>query len=185
MATEFDLNNSGAVGQDDVEFLVENIIGTFMGDANLDGKVNAMDLNQVGINWQRMDGAGWENGDFTGNGAVNAQDLNLIGINWRAGEAAVAAAHDRVPRAPLAAVHHAPVAVVDAAISQVAMAEHLGDRGVQLLSSDEVSGVNDFKPSRSRYDRGSFRRDSVQRDRPLGRNDDVETKLVDDLFAGL
>ncbi|MHC5112596.1 MAG: lamin tail domain-containing protein, partial [Planctomycetota bacterium] len=97
MASQYDLNNSGTVDQADVEFLVENIIGTFMGDANLDGKVDAMDLNQVGINWQRMDGAGWSNGDFTGDGAVSAQDLNLIGINWRNGEAA--AAHGRAPRA--------------------------------------------------------------------------------------
>jgi hypothetical protein len=91
MASEFDLNDSGDVNQDDVVFLVENIIGTSMGDANLDGKVDAMDLNQVGINWQRMDGAGWSNGDFTGDGAVTAQDLDEIGINWLSGEAAAAA----------------------------------------------------------------------------------------------
>ena len=44
------MDASGTVNQDDVVFLVENVLRTFMGDATLDGKVDAMDLNRVGIN---------------------------------------------------------------------------------------------------------------------------------------
>jgi hypothetical protein len=185
MAAEFDLNNSGAVDQNDVEFLVENIIGTFMGDANLDGKVNAMDLNQVGINWQRMDGAGWENGDFTGDGAVNAQDLNVIGINWRNGEAAPAAAQ-RVPRAPLAAAaQRVAVAVVDLAIDHVAAEARVADRDPTASTSDSVSIKYGFEFSRSRYQASRSRRDTVRSDEGSVQVDDSEVQLVDDLFAGL
>jgi hypothetical protein len=183
MASEFDLNNSGEVDQDDVVFLVENIIGTSMGDANLDGKVDSTDLNQVGINWRRMDGAGWGNGDFTGDGAVDSADLNVIGINWRSG-AAAAAAHGRAPRAPLAAGHQAPIAIVDEAIDQVGSEGRAADRDA-LLPPDDSKVEYGFELSRSRYDASSFRRDSVRRDDGLTQVEDDETKLVDDLFARL
>jgi hypothetical protein len=100
----YDVDNSGMVDQGDVEHLVENILGTFFGDANLDRTVDARDLNAIGIHWQDS-GAGWEDGDFTGEGNVNAGDLNLLALNWRKTAAAAAA---RVPRAPLAAAIGAP-----------------------------------------------------------------------------
>ena len=179
MASEFDLNDSGDVNQDDVVFLVENIIGTSMGDANLDGKVDSMDLNQVGINWRRMDGAGWGNGDFTGDGAVNAMDLNVIGVNWRNG--AAAAAHGRAPRAPLAAAaQQAPVAIVDEAIDQVGTEGRAADRDALRLPSGDSRVEYGFEVKRSRYDASSFRRDDG-----LAQAEDDETKLVDDLFATL
>lgn len=59
------------------------------GDANEDGRVNAQDLNVVGINWQSS-GNSWAEGDFTGDGVVDAQDLNVVGINWQTGVAAAA-----------------------------------------------------------------------------------------------
>lgn len=54
------------------------------GDANMDGAVDARDLNQLGIHWQQ-DVAGWEQGDFTGDGFVDAQDLNELAVNWQSG----------------------------------------------------------------------------------------------------
>lgn len=45
----FDVNSSGGVNSDDVSHLVENILGTCMGDANLGHSINAADLNQVGL----------------------------------------------------------------------------------------------------------------------------------------
>ncbi len=70
--------------RDDVAYLVENVLGTNMGDANLDGVVDVTDLNQVGLNWLSSDCSGWANGDFTGDGIVDAADLNIVGINWLA-----------------------------------------------------------------------------------------------------
>jgi hypothetical protein len=119
MAEEFDLNNSGAVDSDDATFLVENILGTFLGDANLDGRIDAMDLNQVGIHWRSQTGMGWADGDFTGDGAVDARDLNLVGLNWRRGVVGAAIASRREPRAPLAAWQAVHAAVVDTAIERV------------------------------------------------------------------
>jgi hypothetical protein len=185
MSAEFDLNNSGEVDQADVQFLVENIIGTFMGDANLDGKVDAADLDQVGINWQRMDGAGWSDGDFTGDGTVNAQDLNVIGINWRSGEAAAAVAHARLPRAPLAAVYPATIAIVDVAIDHVATEGRLADQDAAKLPAGNSSVEYGFEVKRWPYDAASFRRDSVQSDEALGQHEYNDVKLVDELFSKL
>ena len=60
------------------------------GDINMDGRVDATDLNIIGLNWQ-MDGKTAEEGDLTGDGVVNAADLNILGLNWQAGAAAPAA----------------------------------------------------------------------------------------------
>ena len=77
-----DLNGDGYVDRDDHATLVQDILGTNYGDANLDGNVNAADLNIVGLNWQTPTG-GWSNGDFNCDGKVDAADLNLLGLNWR------------------------------------------------------------------------------------------------------
>ena len=60
------------------------------GDANEDGKVDAADLNAIGLNWQ-MSGKTRSDGDFNDDGEVNAADLNILALNWQfgVGEAAV------------------------------------------------------------------------------------------------
>lgn len=59
------------------------------GDANLDGTVDATDLNAVGLNWQQSV-SGWTAGDFTADGVVDASDLNDVGLNWQQANAAAA-----------------------------------------------------------------------------------------------
>lgn len=67
---------------------------TVSGDANLDGLVNALDLNEVGINWQQAGPEfSWAQGDFTCDGTIDASDLNEVGINWQFGVAAPAAVY--------------------------------------------------------------------------------------------
>lgn len=93
----FDLDGSGTVDDADIaDWLVsagnENIGRAYLGgDANLDGFINALDLNAVGVNWQSTTATSWIEGDFDGNGSVTAEDLNILGINWQqtAGAAAV------------------------------------------------------------------------------------------------
>ncbi len=84
---KFDLDGSGDVSDADVTYLVERVLGTFLGDANLDGVVNVRDLNVIGVGWQ-SNVSGWAQGDFDGNGSVDASDLNDVGVNWQKGVAA-------------------------------------------------------------------------------------------------
>jgi hypothetical protein len=57
---------------------------TYIGDANLDGKVNSTDLAMLSANWVQS-GKGWHQGDFDYNGKVNLLDLILFVNNWQAG----------------------------------------------------------------------------------------------------
>ena len=53
------------------------------GDSNLDGAVDAADLNELALNWRQDDASSWSAGDFTADGRVNALDLNELALNWR------------------------------------------------------------------------------------------------------
>jgi hypothetical protein len=53
------------------------------GDATLDGKVDAFDLNVLAAHWQQQSSALWIAGDFTGDGKVDAFDLNALAANWQ------------------------------------------------------------------------------------------------------
>ena len=84
-----DLDGDGAVSDADLTLWLSqageaNIgadISYLAGDANLDGIVNATDLNALAVNW--LGEAPWSGGDFTADGDVEAADLNLLGINWQ------------------------------------------------------------------------------------------------------
>jgi hypothetical protein len=89
---QFDLDSNGIVDADDRIFWITDIKDTFLGDANLDGKVNAADLNTLALSWQSTAATSWSQGDFNGDGNVNASDLNGLALNWRNGVAAAASA---------------------------------------------------------------------------------------------
>jgi hypothetical protein len=61
--------------------IVLNSNGWRRGDVDLNGVVDAADLNTLGINWYQ-EGKGWADGDFNGDGIVNASDLNDLGISF-------------------------------------------------------------------------------------------------------
>ncbi len=95
----FDLNGDSVVDDLDRDaWLAEagpgnGFTGPYLvGDANLDGGVNAQDLNALGLTWQ-SDNNNWTNGNFTG-GGTNSGDLNALALNW---QQSVPAAAQAVP----------------------------------------------------------------------------------------
>jgi hypothetical protein len=98
-----DINRDGLISKADRDnwlskAATENGKGApyLLGDANLDGSVDALDLNELGQRWRQQDNQ-WSHGDFTADGVVNALDLNEMGQNWRATIPMTAAAAASVP----------------------------------------------------------------------------------------
>jgi hypothetical protein len=55
---------------------------TYSGDANLDGKVNALDFNAVATNFGSATGRIWFQGDFNYDGKANTLDFNALANNF-------------------------------------------------------------------------------------------------------
>ena len=56
-----------------------------VGDSDLDGDVDSVDLNSVGVSWQDATETRWSQGNFVTNEGqgVDSNDLNGVGINWQ------------------------------------------------------------------------------------------------------
>lgn len=85
----FDLNDDGLVDTNDRDHWLSAaasekgfVFPFLLGDANLDGSVNAADLNQLGQNWLTSPNT-WQLGNFTADGRIDANDLNELGQNWQ------------------------------------------------------------------------------------------------------
>lgn len=72
---------------DDIADLVQNILGTDFGDANLDGEIDDSDLLVVLNGFGRS--TGWAGGDFNGDGIADIQDFNTAVRNFTATESAI------------------------------------------------------------------------------------------------
>lgn len=74
-----DLDENGAVEHDDFLFLVEDLLASGPGDANLDQAFNSSDLVQVFQRGQYEDGvagnSGWADGDWNCDGEFSSSDL--------------------------------------------------------------------------------------------------------------
>ncbi len=55
---------------------------TYLGDTNLDGKVNAMDFNAVATNFGSGPGKFWVEGDFNYDGTTNTADFTQLAMNF-------------------------------------------------------------------------------------------------------
>lgn len=98
----FDLNSDGIVDSVDVSVWLNDAgqknLGApyLLGDATLDGVVDAQDLNRIGENWLTSS-AKWSTGDFHSDGLVDVLDLNKIGENWLASTLSEASEQASVP----------------------------------------------------------------------------------------
>ena len=79
----FDFDENGVLSHGDL-FAAISRSGFKSGDANFDGEVDRLDMNQVGLNWQQSV-TSYCQGDFDYNGFVDAADKGHIGINWQIG----------------------------------------------------------------------------------------------------
>ena len=105
-----DLNQDGVVDMQDVDLLVQDILGTQYGDATLDGVVDGQDFGSWNTNRFQTD-LGWAHGDFTCDGNVDGSDFNRWNENRFAAAPAARQAHGREPRAAAAATVATPAAV--------------------------------------------------------------------------
>lgn len=69
----FNIAGDAEVDASDRIFWVENLKGTFLGDANLDGKVDFFDFIDLANGFNKP--GGWANGDFNGNQMVDFLDF--------------------------------------------------------------------------------------------------------------
>jgi len=80
----FDMNGSSTVDPTDVDYLVQNILGTNYGDTDLDNDVDTRDLTTGIINFTGAGGVGkrWSHGDTDGDGDVDTGDLTTSIIRF-------------------------------------------------------------------------------------------------------
>ncbi|MEO0586271.1 MAG: M14 family zinc carboxypeptidase [Planctomycetota bacterium] len=71
---DFDLTGNGVTNTADVNEMIQNILETAFGDANLDQKVDTSDLAILAGNFSQSVSS-WAQADFNGDGVVNTADL--------------------------------------------------------------------------------------------------------------
>lgn len=75
-----DLNRDGTLDDDDLDFLIVDILGTLRGDTNLDGRVEFADFLVLSRNFSGT--GGWGDGDFDGDGRVLFSDFLVLSRNF-------------------------------------------------------------------------------------------------------
>lgn len=79
--TQFDLDESGDTNFEDLRFMIDQVIRSYFGDANLDGEFNTSDFILVFQENEYEDGipgnSTWSTGDWNGNGDFETGDFIL------------------------------------------------------------------------------------------------------------
>ncbi|MFT3686594.1 MAG: GC-type dockerin domain-anchored protein [Phycisphaerales bacterium] len=83
-----DMNGDMQIDIQDVQEIVVNILGTTMGDVNLDGSQNQADADIITAN-MGLTNATWQQGDLDGDGVVTAQDMSVYLGRTKCGRADV------------------------------------------------------------------------------------------------
>jgi len=88
----YDLDNDGDADADDLDYMITTCLqwanaaaagyGTFAGDFNLDGTVNAGDLALLATNYGQPGSWGFAQGDANGDSMIDAGDLAALATNY-------------------------------------------------------------------------------------------------------
>src|SRR5262249_42229280 len=76
----YDIDGDGQTNRADADMLVQTILNTRYGDANLDHRVNALDFSTIASNFGQS--GGWAQGDFNGDGLINSLDFTALAGNF-------------------------------------------------------------------------------------------------------
>jgi glycosidase len=90
---ENDLNSDGLVNAADVQTLVEQVLRTNFGDADLDGQVGFVDFQRLELGFGQSNGS-WQYGDFNGDNRVTFADFLILREHYGAPTPSDAAALD-------------------------------------------------------------------------------------------
>lgn len=78
--SQYDLDGVNGVDGGDLSFMIETVLGTASGDANLDNAVDLLDLSALASNFE--DVAGWAGGNFNTDTVVDLLDLSVLASNF-------------------------------------------------------------------------------------------------------
>ncbi len=78
----FDFDSDGDADMDDVALMLTQAHDTHIGDANLDGVVDEIDLGLISSNWRTPTVGGWGVGDIDGSGVIDGIDLWWVSRHW-------------------------------------------------------------------------------------------------------
>lgn len=77
---QFDIDGNALVNKDDVAFVVEAVVDSQFGDADLDGDVDFADFLTLSSNFGKE--GEWADGDFNGDGEINFADFVVLSKNF-------------------------------------------------------------------------------------------------------
>ncbi len=166
---QFDVDANGTVDRGDFDFLITSVIGTLLGDANVDFRVDASDYDAWDSHRFATD-TGWSQGDFNGDGVTDGADLNV----WYANRTIVAGTAVPDSTAPESAVPNSTTsdsAAFDLPTSEPSPTEEVHDStestSVFTGAREETRYGARFKPS---IKRGLRMRRQVRTEGDLGRS---------------
>ncbi|MGD0140446.1 MAG: family 16 glycosylhydrolase [Tepidisphaeraceae bacterium] len=121
---------------------------TLLGDANLDGLVNAADFNILAANFNQSI-TGWDQGDFNYDGLVNAADFNELAANFNQGAsgASVASSAAVLPAPAISVVVSASPSVA-AVTTESTAAAPIAPKSQPVSVSKAASGTKNWTPAR-------------------------------------
>ncbi len=139
----FDLTEDGKVDEDDRDELIQGILMTNYGDANLDRVFNSTDLVQVFAAGEYEDNIPlnslWQTGDWDGNGDFDTSDLVLAFASGAYDPAAIARQVSALESAAIgAALAHDDLNARGLTADEAALGRIVADRPLQELQRVEI-----------------------------------------------